>query len=61
MNIEIRAHYWPATPDLREIRLLIDGRIIESSFMSQDEIWKLAKKFREYDEMLMDIGNSIEY
>jgi hypothetical protein len=61
MKIEIRSHFWPKTPDLREIKILIDDEIIRSSFLNQDQIWDLAKQMRYLDYALMDIGNSIEY
>ncbi len=60
MKLEIRSHYWPKTPDLREIKIFIDGVLIISTFISQDEIWDLARQFRYLDQDLMKIGNEIE-
>lgn len=60
MKIEIRSHYWPATPELREIKILINGRLIESTFLNQDKIWELAEQLRDLDNYLMKIGNEIE-
>jgi hypothetical protein len=59
MKIEIRSHFWPATPDLREIKILIDGEIVQSSFMDCNNIWDLARQFRNFDEYLMTIGNRL--
>jgi hypothetical protein len=60
MKIEIRSHYWPATPELREIKIFIESRLIESHFLNQDQIWALALQCREIDWQLMDIANSME-
>jgi hypothetical protein len=46
MNIEIKIHYWPNTPHLREVKFLLDGEEIRSSFMGKDELWKLREGFR---------------
>jgi len=60
MKIEIRSHYWPNTPHLREIKVFIDNAEVISSFMTKDEILDLAKQFRYLDEDLMVIGNRID-
>lgn len=60
MKLEIRSYYWPNTPNLREIKILLDGKVIESSFMNDKEIWDLAKKCRELDDYLMDVGNGMQ-
>lgn len=60
MKIEIRSHFWPNTPHLREIKILIDGEVVRSSFMNQDEIWELAKQLRSLDQALMKVGNDME-
>ena len=59
MKIEIRSHYWPNTPDLREIKVFIDNTEVNSSFMNEDEIWDLAKQLRYLDQDLMVIGNRL--
>lgn len=59
MKIEIRSHFWPATPELREIKVLIDGVVMQSTFLDCDKIWDLAKQFRYLDQELMDIGNKL--
>lgn len=60
MKFEIRSHYWPNTPNLREIKIFIDSKEIYSSFMSQDEVWELAKKCRSLDWELTEIANNID-
>ena len=59
MKVEIRSHFWPATPDVREIKIVVDGEVMVSSFMNCDQIWDLAKKFRNFDQVLMDLGNKV--
>lgn len=61
MKVEIRSHFWPATPDVREIKLVVDEVVLYSSFMNPDKIWDLARQFRHLDQKLMDIGNELEY
>ncbi len=60
MLIEFKSHYWPATPELREIKIFIDGRLLVSGFLDQDKIWELAKQLRYADQDLMDVANAIE-
>ena len=60
MKIDIRSHYWPNTPHLREIKIFFDGVLIQSFFLNQDEIWDLAKQFRELHDRMIELGNSIE-
>lgn len=60
MKIEVKSHYWPATPELREIKIRIDDNTIYSTFLDQDEIWDLAKQFRYLDQQLMQIGNAMD-
>jgi len=60
MKIELRCHYWPATPHLREVKVVVDGKVLVSEFLNQSEIWGLAKQCRYLDYALMDVGNSIE-
>lgn len=60
MKIEIRSHYWPATSELREIKLFIDSQLIQSQFLNQDQIWELARKLREIHDELINIANGIE-
>ena len=59
MKIEIRSHFWPATPHLREIKVFIDGKEYISSFMKQDEIFDLAKQFRQLDHVLTEIAYTV--
>jgi hypothetical protein len=59
MKIEIKSHYWPNTPELREIKLFIDDKEIASSFMNQDEVWDLANQLRHLDQYLMEIEINI--
>ena len=42
MKLEIRSHFWPNTPNLREIKIVVDGKVIISSFMNADEIFEFA-------------------
>ena len=60
MKIEIRSHFWPNTPHLREIKVLIDGDEIRSSFLTQDQIWDLAKQLRYLDQDLMQYANGMD-
>lgn len=60
MEFKIRSHFWPRTPNLREIKFLIDNEIFTSFFMNQDEIWKLAQELRECHDQLMKIADQIE-
>jgi len=60
MNIDIRSHYWPATPELREIKILIDGKVSASSFMSKDKIWDLVNQFDRLKQVLIDIAQGVE-
>lgn len=60
MKIEIRSHCWPATPELREIKIFIDETLISSSFLSQNKIWDLAKQLRYLDQDLMNLANSMD-
>lgn len=53
MKIEIRSHYWPNTPHLREIKLFIDKVEVQSSFMTKEEILQLSK---ELIKIGMDVG-----
>lgn len=55
MQIEIKSHYWPKTPELREIKILIDGKVIQSEFLSQDKIWKLAAQLDYLSRDLTEI------
>ncbi len=59
MKVEIRAHYWPNTPEFREIKLRVDDNTIYSKFLSVEDIWDLAKQFRGLEHQLMDIGNEM--
>lgn len=52
LKIEIRSHYWPATPDLREIKVFIDDEEVRSSFMDQDEFWEFCLQFPEIERKL---------
>ncbi len=38
MNIEFRLHYWPNTPNLRELKILWNKEVIRSSFMTAEEL-----------------------
>lgn len=60
MKIEFRAHYWPATPHLREIKIFIDGQNIYSTFLNQGQIADLANELRYIDPELMKIANAIK-
>lgn len=60
MKIEITGHYWPNTPELREIKIKINGVIVFSSFMNQDEIWDLGKQLIYIQDDVMKIGNKID-
>ena len=60
LKIELRAHYWPETPHLREIKIFIDGKELVSSFMNQDEIWEFARSLRYVHDELMEVANQIE-
>lgn len=60
MNIEIRSHYWPNTPFIREIKVFINSVEIDSTFMTKDEIFQLAKCLRHLDQDLMTIADRIE-
>lgn len=42
--IEIKSHYWPNTPDLREIKILVDNKVIYSSFMGSQKILELMQQ-----------------
>lgn len=61
MKIEVRVHYWPKTPELREIKLRVDGEEIYSTFINQNEMWDLAEQFRYIDLQLMEIANKMDY
>lgn len=54
MKLEIRSHYWPATPHLREIKIVVDDKVLISKFLKEGEILKLKR------EILANIVNSIE-
>lgn len=55
MKIEIRAHFWPATPKLREIKLFIDGRLIESTFLNDEQLSEFEINLRHLSEQINDI------
>ena len=59
MKIEIKSHYWPETPHLREIKIKIDGEVIRSSFMSQDQILDFAKQFSLIEKDLINKASMI--
>lgn len=60
MKIEFRSHYWPNTPNLREIKVFIDDKEVVSYFMHQDEIWRLSKSLRLAHDELLDVAKNME-
>ncbi len=42
MKIEFRIHYWPNTPNLREVKLFVDNEIICSYFLNANQLHQLA-------------------
>lgn len=59
MNLEIKSHYWPKTPQLREIRLYINGNLIESSFMSIYQLQDLIETLKISQTRLLQIIDDI--
>lgn len=60
MKLEIRSHYWPATPHLREIKLYLDGELIRNDFLNKNQIWELAKQLRNFDVELQEEANRMD-
>lgn len=42
-DYEILIHYWPETPNLREVRIRVYGNTEFSMFLNKDEISHFAK------------------
>lgn len=59
MKLEIRSHFWPKTPNVREIKILIDGTVAQSTFLNCDEILDIARQLRDLHDELMNIGNAL--
>ena len=59
MNIDFRVHYWPNTPELREIKLVIDGNVIQSSFMSINQVVDLSERLKNLQSMLAGVVDDI--
>lgn len=60
MRIDIRAHYWPATPDLREIKLVVDDKVILSEFLNSSQVMDLAKQFSGIEADLVSVAVGID-
>lgn len=55
MNIEIKCHFWPKTPHLREVKLLVDEKLIISSFLTKKEINNLSEQIIDIYKDLINI------
>lgn len=60
MKIEFRAHYWPNTPNLREIKIVVDDKVICSSFMNADEIHEMAINLSTEADNLFKVEETME-
>lgn len=60
IKFDIKFHFWPATPDLREIKFKIDNEEIYSVFLSQNAIRNLAMQLRSIHDELMTVANSMD-
>lgn len=52
MNIEFRSHYWPNMPELREIKLVLDGNVMQSSFMNIYQLSDLIQRLKHIQDSL---------
>jgi hypothetical protein len=57
MKIEMRAHFWPNTPTLREIKILIDGEEIRSSFLNKHGIFDLSQQLKHLARELLKLSD----
>jgi hypothetical protein len=61
MRIETRSHFWPATPELREIKFFLDGKEIVSTFVNFSQVAEMAEEFRCLYQYLMNIAKQLEH
>lgn len=59
MLVEIRSHYWPETPALREVKVVIDGEVKDSAFLNRIQILVMGKYFIEAAQGLMRLADEI--
>lgn len=55
MKIELRSYYWPKTPELREIKLIVDNKEVQSNFMDSINLSKLIKELEFSVKYLKEI------
>lgn len=48
LGIDIRIHYWPNTPDLREVKLIFEGKCIRSTFVDVSGMKEIQNKFCDF-------------
>lgn len=60
MKIDIKCHYWPATPNVREIKIQRDNNTITSEFLDKQKILQLAGQFLKLREDLIEYANQIK-
>jgi len=41
---ELRVHYWPDTPDYRELKFFVNGKLQLSTFCNADDLLKMKNK-----------------
>jgi hypothetical protein len=52
--IEIKTSYWPATPNLREIKFIVNGKLELSVFCNQRELEAARDIFDEAVKQLIE-------
>ena len=57
IDIDLRIHYWPATPHLREVKLYLEGELMRSTFISVVEMENLQHQFKKW---IMNLEGAIQ-
>jgi hypothetical protein len=60
MKIELRIHLWPATPHLREVKIIIDGEVVRSAFLGKEGMFELSEKLSEWRGELFCTASQME-
>lgn len=55
---EIRVHYWPETPELREIKIFVLGKVEFSMFLNKEEMNHFSKVLMKASSNVIENENN---